>query len=225
MELKFVGRGSAFTPSLKNTSAYFVIGDSLFLIDCGESVFGDIWDLEELKTCKDIYVLITHLHCDHVGSLGSLASYCYFMLHKKIHVIHPETTVVDLLKLMGIEEHVYRYDSKLPPELQSLSAKAVPVEHVSTMHCYGYLLEANNETIYYSGDSYRIPDIILADFLSGTIDRIYQDTSTHSSKSPTHCEIDKLEMMIPIELRNRVYCMHLDGDNESIYRNKGFQTI
>ncbi len=225
MELKFVGRGSAFTPSLKNTSAYFAIEDSLFLIDCGESVFGDIWNMEELKTCNNIYVLITHLHCDHVGSLGSLISYCYFVLNKKIYVIHPETTIVDLLKLMGIEEHTYNYDRMLPPQLQGISAKAIPVDHANTMRCYGYLIEVNNERIYYSGDSYKIPDVILADFLSGAINRLYQDTSTHTSKTPSHCEIDKLELVIPMELRNRVYCMHLDGEDESIYRNRGFQTI
>ena len=225
MELKFVGKGSAFTPSLKNTSAFFVIEDNLFLIDCGESVFGEIWNLNELKNCRNIYVLITHLHCDHVGSLASLASYCFYVLNKKIQVIHPETTIVTLLKLMGIEEHVYHYDSELLLELPGISVKAIPVDHVNTMQCYGYLLEANNVRIFYSGDSYRIPDEILADFLKGAIDFIYQDTSIHTSKSPSHCDIDKLELLIPVELRKKVYCMHLNGNNENIYRNRGFLTI
>lgn len=225
MELKFVGKGSAFSPQLKNTSAYFVVEGNLFLLDCGESVFGEIWNLKELSECNNIYVLITHLHCDHVGSLGSLISYCYFILGKRIYVIHPDTTIVDLLVLLGIEEHFYYYECFLPKEVQGLTVKAIQVEHVNTMLCYGYLLETNEISIYYSGDSYKIPGKILTEFLNGKINKIYQDTSIHTSEMPTHCNIDKLGMMIPDERRKQVYCMHLDGNDEGMYQSRGFQTI
>ena len=38
MELKFLGRGSAFNVKEGNTSAFFYSNGELFLIDCGESV-------------------------------------------------------------------------------------------------------------------------------------------------------------------------------------------
>ena len=39
MDLKFLGRGSAFNVLEGNTSCYFIEKDELFLIDCGENVF------------------------------------------------------------------------------------------------------------------------------------------------------------------------------------------
>ena len=42
MELKFLGKGSAFNNNLLNTSAYFIKGASLYLIACGETVFNEL---------------------------------------------------------------------------------------------------------------------------------------------------------------------------------------
>ena len=42
MKLNFLGRGSAFNPVEGNNSAYFIDDNQLFLIDCGENVFGRI---------------------------------------------------------------------------------------------------------------------------------------------------------------------------------------
>jgi ribonuclease BN (tRNA processing enzyme) len=225
MELNFIGKGSAFTPQLKNTSAYFVINNDLFLLDCGESVFGEVWDLAELRECRNIYVLITHLHCDHVGSLGSLISYCYYILQKKIYVIHPVTTIVELLSLLGIEKITYHYTTCLPEEAQGITVEAVEVEHVNNMQCFGYLMNTDEDRIYYSGDAVKIPNKILEEFLKGKIDRVYQDTSIHSSEVPTHFDLEKLEIIIPLNKRDFVYCMHLDGDDENLYRERGFHTI
>ena len=38
MDLKFLGRGSAFNVLEGNTSCYFIEKDELFLIDCGEKM-------------------------------------------------------------------------------------------------------------------------------------------------------------------------------------------
>ena len=42
MELKFLGRGSAFNVKEGNTAAYYKEGDKMLLIDCGETVFSTI---------------------------------------------------------------------------------------------------------------------------------------------------------------------------------------
>ena len=42
MKLHFLGRGAAFNPLEKSTSAYVKEGDRLFLLDCGESVFAEL---------------------------------------------------------------------------------------------------------------------------------------------------------------------------------------
>ena len=74
-KLNFLGIGSAFNPVLDNTGAFFTDNGDFYLIDCGESTFKKIWNMEEMIQSRNIFILITHLHCDHVGSLGSLISY------------------------------------------------------------------------------------------------------------------------------------------------------
>jgi ribonuclease BN (tRNA processing enzyme) len=222
MELKFTGVGSAFNPKLKNTSAYFTMEDNFFLVDCGESVFASVWDMPELRNSKDIYVIITHLHADHVGSLASLISYTYYILEKKIHVIHPIETIVDLLTLSGIDKNNYFYYNSLPKAVSGVKVEAVPVEHVRDMKSFGYVVRAKDKKIFYSGDSKKIPDEILKRFLEGDIDRLYQDTAISYSENPSHMFIGDLMELIPSEKRDRVYCMHLEGDNEELIRSKGF---
>lgn len=225
MDLNFIGIGSAFNPRLKNTSAYFIAGDDFFLIDCGESVFGSIWDLEELKNSKSIYVIITHLHADHVGSLASLISYNNYVLEKKIHVIHPIDTIVDYLSLSGIDKVNYIYKSNLPKAVRDVQIEAIEVKHVNDMRSFGYIITSSEKTIYYSGDAKNIPKVVLEEFLRGDIDELYQDTSVTYSENPNHLHIGKLENMIPLYKREKVYCMHLEGESEELIRAKGFNVV
>ena len=61
----------------------------------------------DLDAVDHVYVILTHLHADHVGSLGTLISYLYCLPKKRINVIHPEDTVVRLLALEGLETDAY----------------------------------------------------------------------------------------------------------------------
>ena len=89
MNLIFLGRGAAFNPTEGNTSAYWIDNKTLFLIDVGETVFQKIMKENILENVEDIYIMITHTHSDHIGSIGSLASFCYYQLQKKIKIIIP----------------------------------------------------------------------------------------------------------------------------------------
>ena len=89
MELNFLGRGSAFNPKEGNTSAYFIENNELFLIDCGEDIFERIIKNNVLKDIEKINALITHTHSDHIGSLGSLIMYSYYIIKKKVNIILP----------------------------------------------------------------------------------------------------------------------------------------
>ena len=160
LDLHFFGCGSAFNPAMGNTSAWFEADGCLFLVDCGETVYELLMKRSSLREYRQIYVLLTHLHADHVGSLGSLISYNYCILGRKISVIHPRATVVELLRLMGIKDEFYNYYKGLPEEVDCLRAEPVPVEHADNMDCFGYILETEKMRIYYSGDSARMPERI-----------------------------------------------------------------
>ena len=126
MELNFTGKGSAFYPPFKNTGAYMLSGKALYLIDCGETMFDVLYHKLDLASIEDVYVILTHMHADHVGSLGTLISYFYCLFNKAIHVVYPQETIKQLLTLEGITPLGYHYHETLPENPAGLTA--VPVE-------------------------------------------------------------------------------------------------
>ncbi len=222
MELKFLGSGACFYPKLKNTSAYFIHKNNLVLLDCGETVYENLMKAEKLDKFENVYVVITHLHADHVGSLGSLVSYFKCVLHKQIYVIHPQETICQLLTLLGIEDDFYIYVKEIKNQITDLEIVPHLVNHVPNMECFGYEIRDKETCIYYSGDSIDIPDIVLQKFMEKKIKIIYQDVSTYQSKKPTHMYYGELENRIPKSERNRIFCMHLDSDCQELLRKKGF---
>lgn len=229
MELNFLGMGSAFNPDMHNSNAYFCTGRRFCLLDCGESTFGKIWNLPSMSTCDEVVVLITHLHADHVGSLGSLISYTHYVARKPITVMHPLDTVVRLLDLLGINRDCYHF-IKLPEAEEysldgTISLKAIQVDHVPDMTCFGYLMKDAVESVYFSGDAKTIPAEILKGLEDGSISRLYQDTSIRESDHATHASLASLEGLLPRHLRGKVYCMHLDYDYRELLHSKGFGTV
>lgn len=224
LSLKFLGRGSAFNPSMGNTSAYVTIDKRLYLIDCGETVFERLLRTVDLEK-YEIWVLLTHLHADHVGSLGSLISYHFIVNHQRVRVFHVQSNVVDLLALQGIEPHFYEFVCATKLVHEDFSVKAIEVSHVPNMMCYGFLINHNGKTIFYSGDANTIPSEILSALHAGEIDRLYQDTSSHRTEHPTHCDMWRLAEMIEKPQRSKVYAMHLDNDYTKELRELGFQVV
>lgn len=229
MQVKFLGSGSAFNPTMENSNAYFVAGSRLYLLDCGETAFGRLWNLPAYTEASEVVVLITHLHADHVGSLGSLISYSYYVTKKKVIVVHPIETLVHLLDLMGIARGCYEF-RKVSPEAtmalpDAVSALPLPVEHVPDMSCFGYVVSDGVERVYFSGDARSVPSQVLEGLVEGSIARMYQDTSARVSDHPTHLSLAQLEEMIPPERRKAVYCIHLDYDYRDLLTSKGFSVV
>lgn len=225
MVLNFLGCGSAFNPGLGNTSAYFVAEHSLFLMDAGESVFKKLFEQGLLTEYNEIFILITHAHADHVGSLASIISYTYFVLGKRVTVIHPNNTISGLLERLGICREAYGYVEEPEISAKGVTIQAIPVKHAENMECFGYLIQNRDERIFYSGDSYEIPPYIEEEFLNGRIQSIYQDTTEFETASPSHCPLKTLEERIPAERRNQIYCMHFTNDFTEKISEKGFRFV
>ena len=85
--LKFLGTDSGFGKN--NTSAWLMYNKRFILIDCGYTVFPKLQEHNLLSVDYDYDVIITHLHSDHVGSLGQLAAYMYYTYKKPINIIEP----------------------------------------------------------------------------------------------------------------------------------------
>lgn len=232
MFLRFIGSGSALNTALGNNCAYIKKGGSLLLIDCGSTTFSRLQSLNLLADLSNIYVLITHRHPDHVSSLGDLIFYVRYILLANISVLTPDgDNLVELLKLMGVQEDLYTlirlngtYELK-NTDFQ-VEVAAIPVEHVEDMDCYGYLITYQDKKVYYSGDARSISDHILRSFEKNDLNYIYQDVCSYDYPNNPHMYFNRLCDLIKVKDRERVFCMHYDEKfNRAHALQTGFKLI
>ncbi|QIW89825.1 metal-dependent hydrolase [Bacillus phage Izhevsk] len=225
---EFIGTGSAFNTSLGNNGAFIKQGNKFFMIDCGSATFHRIMEANLLEGVEEIYVLITHTHPDHIGSLGDLIFYGYYsmgnVMEKNVTVLAPDNLEIALiLSYMGVDTDTY-YLKDFPEnsinyiEDFEILMMAVHTKHVKELDCYGYLFDYKGLKIYYSGDANIIPTPILNMFNDGGIHILYQDTCGADYEGNVHLSLKKLDELIAEgkELRKRVYCMHLDEKFDEI---------
>lgn len=230
--LNFIGTGGAFSKKYVNNSAYYLKNDKLILFDCGETVFHEILKLDIINgAIKNVDIIITHFHSDHVGSLGSLLFYCRFKKIKEVNVIFPiKELPYSLLRIFGISEELFKV--KLPSEIVDYSLKEYVQLHgdvdnegnIIPMPSYGYHLINGEDNFFYSGDTCFIDDIILEKFRNNEIKYLYHEVTNDGYKA--HLQIEELVSLIDLEDRNRVICMHLgDSIDTAKIKKLGFRSV
>lgn len=214
--ITFTGIGSAFNTTMGNTSGYIKRGHDLMLIDCGSSVFKTMNEMRLLVGLKELHVLITHTHSDHVGSLGDLILYAYYVLGIKTHIYFPhKESIQTLMTLFGALEDQYIIHEAKKEQIYDGALKGLTIEfliadHVPNIPTYGFLIAFEGKKIYYSGDAITLPEDILKAFMEGDIMKIYQDASFNENPGHVHMSLRRLVEKIPEQHRSRVFCMHLD---------------
>lgn len=233
MMLTFIGCGSAFHTDLGNNGAFFKAADNdLFMIDCGSATFHRLVDYQVLNKVTHISVLITHLHPDHIGSLGDLIFYSYFKMaptfKAKLTVLAPEDVLVEaksLMRKMGVEDQQVNWlEIDEGGNFGPYDVTPVRVSHADQLNCYGYEFKSKNEYIYYSGDANQIPQAILRKLINNEYDLFFQDTSWADYPGNVHMSLRELTEMVPNDARTTVCCMHLDnGFDLAEAKARGFQ--
>ena len=241
--LKFIGRGSAFNTDELNTSAYIKYNRTILLIDCGENIFSNIKKNGLLDDIDNIYILITHLHSDHVGSLSSLIFYMYYEKRikanillfpnlelylklqgniKGMHYNEIKSTFIDELNLNFIitnETHEQMKESKiLRIDKDILIEETKPI-----LPSYGYkIIFKDKSKLYYTGDTSSFNKNMLKE--NNLI--IYQDICSRDYPGNIHLSLKKLCEIVPREERHKIYCMHLDTTKLSnLAQNEGFNIV
>lgn len=223
MKLTFLGTGAAYYPVLGSTSAYFVKDGCLYLIDCGETTFARIFGRKVLTDCEQVHVLISHLHADHIGSLGSFISYCKNVLHKPVTVLCPDPTLSAVLSMTGLTYDDYTFCKNLNCVFPgNITFTPILVKHDMSMCCYGYFIKDDEEVVYYGADACGIPDGILSQLRDGTLARAYQEVTYENHLSPSHTSLEQLCQLVPRHLRSKVVCMHFGGDYVQLAADYGF---
>lgn len=214
--LNFLGIGSAFNTALGNTSAFIKNNSSILLFDCGSTVFNRVQKLDLLSNVSNLYIVITHTHPDHVGSLGELIFYSHYILHHKPKIFFPDAYLLNaLLNNMGVDAEFYELisvpDINIYDEfIGTVALSFIKSSHVKKIPSYGIMLKYDEHTIYFSGDSNKISNSILENLENGHIDILYQDTCGIDYEGNPHLYIGKLAEYIKPSLRSKIYCMHMD---------------
>lgn len=231
--MNFIGCGSAFNTALGNNGAFIKRDQVLFLIDCGSSTFARLQKANLLEDVKEVCILLTHTHCDHIGSLGDLILYGYYSMNRlaeaNVCVYTPnDLNIKELLRMMGVEENTYKlveFSASTEYQYNDFKINFAPIEvpHVAGLKSYGYIIGYENKLIYYSGDCYDIPADILNRQNNDGFDLFYQDTCIAEYEGNVHLSLKKLAELIDANARENVYCMHLDqGFNVEKAKSLGF---
>ena len=220
--LSFLGIGNAFNYKEGNCSAFYKKNNKMLLIDCGETTFNQIIKYNLLDDIDVLEILITHFHSDHIGSLGTLLFYADKLNIRNVKVAFPNLNDLQtILDLFGVQN--CNYNILLPEELNNHKVESFKQNH-DIMEAYGYLLNVNNNVIYYSGDTRTMNNRALEMLKSGQIDYFYQDTAV--SKNNYHFSLEELEKAIPFKDRCRVYCMHIGIEQDkSEIEKRGFSLV
>lgn len=217
-ELHFLGRGAAFNALEGNTAAYYREGADLLLIDCGETVFQQLIARDLLTGVKQIWVVVSHLHSDHCGSLGSLVHYCHYVLGIKLNVLVPEDQayvqqITQLLMLFGNDENCF--NMVLCKQWKGISnirgIQYVSTEHANGMRCYSFVLDTEDGAIFYSADTCTTAALLMFLHQHDRIAAIYMDATDADYPGNVHLPLNKLTETLPTELRSRTWLMHING--------------
>ncbi|MGL5352470.1 MAG: MBL fold metallo-hydrolase [Clostridium sp.] len=215
-KLEFLGRGSGYHTKEENTAAYIKKDETLLLIDCGETVFKRILQNELVEGIKEVHVLITHMHSDHIGSLGGFIGFCYWKYNIVTKIYFNEKEKLSIfLNCIGLQEgESFIIDNANNKQIKELGLKfsASITKHVKTINTYSYKLEfETGNDIFYSGDTYET-NIDLVPYLeSGNI--VYHDTCLNDDDGNVHTSLRVLSEKVPNKYRKQVYCIHIDGEN------------
>lgn len=215
-ELRFLGRGSGYNVTEGNTCGFIKKEDTLLLVDCGEGIFQKIVTKNLIEGIKNVHVLITHMHSDHIGSLGSFVGYCYWKQKIRTNVyFHEKEKIAEFLKLTGAVEGesfiVYDTNNKRINEL-NLTLNSSITKHAKTLNTYSFLLKFDHENnIFYSGDTYETNFNVIPFLEEGNI--IYHDTCLNDGEGNVHTSLRVLSELVPKQYRKQVYCIHIDGEN------------
>lgn len=234
--LKFIGTGSAFNTDLGNTSAYIKQDKTLLLIDCGVTVFARAKKLGLFDDVENVYIIITHMHSDHVGSLADVIEYLTIIKGITPNIILPtddsaskqEENIKVYLEKVGISEDDYEftYCDMMEDVLSGLEKIEMPqVSHSKKITSYAVELYFTDKTIYYTGDQNDEKYVMKIAKKLTPKDLVYTDCTNKEYKGRIHISLNELEQIFAQDQRGQVTCIHLENyATIQEVKSRGFKT-
>ena len=206
MKLNFIGIGGAFNTELGNNASYIKENKKILFIDMGLDTLDKIAKYKLLKDIEEVYVLITHLHGDHVGGLPTFIQYAYLAFNKVVKIINNSDTftseIVKLLNITAVGHDNYEFINVKELPL-SFKVNLRHTTHHPLLECYSVIFVNEKEKILYTSDSNDI------EFLKEAIkDKSYTKIYTEVGETPSvhtdYKELMKLE-------KSKLILMHIES--------------
>lgn len=154
MQIKFLGTGGAFEPTYGNSAALVELHGKKILLDAGFTVYPKLIDLALWPEID--YILLTHLHNDHCGSLATILLHYFFYGKGSKPIILYQTEIFreQLVSFLNIQlKETKKYaDFKPVTEMAGITFLDTYNLHSEGFQTYSFIFEEGPERIVYSGD-------------------------------------------------------------------------
>jgi len=97
-------------------------------------------------------ILITHEHFDHFDKEA-----INFIVNRDKSIVVAPLEVTKQLELQKNYERVVKVDDEIT--VATVKIKVIPAQHYQSFYPVGYILEKDNKTIYFAGDTSSLPNI------------------------------------------------------------------
>ncbi len=216
MQIKFLGTGGAFDVEYGNSAAWLTFHEKTILLDCGNTTYARI--REKGLVDQIDYILITHLHDDHAGSLASLVLHHNYFLDppRKPVILYPTAAfrdkLYDFLSFSLVRPELY-VDFQPLDTLAGIEVIDTTGHHIEGMPSFGFCFQEKKESIVYSGDV-GSPGLVF-DFLkthSASQVRVFHELSFWPTKG-VHTYYKEIMPYFP---EFDIYGYHIDPRKEPV---------
>ncbi len=156
-ELKFLGCGGATNVEMGGNCAFLKHQNNLLLIDCCEDATKKLIDKNLFNQVDNIFIVLTHMHFDHIAGIGTLIWFCNFRLNLKPKIIINSKTfkrkLIKLFKLGGVNPERVEFIPQTDFAFDDLTLEMRKTNHAEELECYGIMFKDNIGKYYYSGDT------------------------------------------------------------------------
>jgi hypothetical protein len=209
MKIKFIGTGGAFEPQYGNSAALLDFQDKILLIDAGFTVYGRLVELDCWQ--QPDYILLTHLHNDHCGSLANILLHrYYFGQNSKTTILYQtEAFRQQIETLLAIQlKDPKKYADFVPvSSLAGLQVLDTFGKHSEGFQSYSFIFEENAVRLVYSGDlreaGFLFAHLNTLPQLSTTV---FHDITFHP-KNDGHAHYSQLQ---PYQAAYQIFGYHCD---------------
>ena len=206
MKLNFIGIGGAFNTELGSNCAYVIENKKILFVDFGLDTFDKVVKNKLIDEVDEVYVLLTHLHGDHVGGLPTFIQYSYIGFNKRVKIINNSDSfskeVEKLLKITAVQKTNYEFiDVNALPF--SFKVKLRQTTHTPLLECYSIIfIEEQGKTLYTS-DSNDI-DYLKQAINDSSFIKIYTEVGEYASVHTDYKLLKKMD-------RKKLILMHIES--------------